>query len=224
MKKSYVSILVAAMLMGCGNNTNASKSDTDSVATESAEELVETAYETGEPTDGLPCSLDQLNKIWDSNVDESAEGISRILLYDVDEDGTPEIFLYGDGQYVILTCKDGKLTQVDSVEPGHMYVYIYDDNKIGVVHEFPHGQSDLTSYYTFKDSKATLAGTVSNMYPDALSDNEDEEPADPVVEYKMLKGKKMVEVSKEKFEEIFNPAIAHTTIDDLEWKSIDDFE
>lgn len=226
MKKTTISTIFAtAILVACGNSTTPSNSETDSIiTTDSAEVTAKEIEVTSEPTKGLPCSLTQLNEIWDKAFEDSEEGFSRILQYDVDDDGTPEIFLSGEGQYVVLTCKDGKMTQVDTVEPGHMYIHVYDDSKISISHEFPHGQADMTSYYTIENSKATLTGSKHTMYPDALSFDEDEEPAEPVIEYEMLKGKKMVAVSKEEFENTFNPAIAHTTIDDLDWKSIEEFE
>lgn len=167
----------------------------------------------------LPVSLETLLEIWNGFYDGEVQ-LDAYLVYDVDEDGVPEVFLRGYGKYMCVVIEDGEARPAISVDPpasGQMV--LWDDSMISIVEEYPHGQAEIWSFYKITASYEKLIGqNVTNR--DVFSD--DEEPK-VTVGYTMLVDGEMVEVTEEDFEETFNPAIANVLVDDLPgWVTLDD--
>lgn len=176
--KKILTLAFASIALWACNGTNASTADgevsdsTGIVINEDGEEV----------KSDLPCTLDELLYAWYSTF--NAPGFEtcypdEYLLTDVDEDGTPEIFVQqtdGDHQSLVLEWKDNTLKTLDMCFDGYQTPGIAKGGFIVVEYDYHDGPE--VRHYEYSWLKRKNGETVSSGSNSMIIDNREPEDID----------------------------------------------
>lgn len=116
----------------------------------------------------LPCSMEEVNRVWRETFDESEATLARYAVADIDGDGVPEVFLsnYDGEEYqgngdckAVYVCHENKLSlleQTYGMTAGSSEYDITFDSKKGCLYYSHSNRGDYEEYvYFLKNSKPT---------------------------------------------------------------------
>lgn len=218
MNRLFITILGTVILMSCGSSTKSGNSQADSIATSDTTDAELSCAEAKTPIS--PFTFDGIRKALDDEEFDFAKHVYALL--DVDNDGTPEMFIREKvkdyNAYYALCIGSGKPELVLQRSSGGVEEFDYGEGFLRHYEEHTGGMSQAVTYYILKKSKVFMTVFSSNYCDWSNWEEGDDEP-EVEQEWSVEKNGKVISTKESDYLKYEPKGLWGSLYDFEEWKS-----